>query len=120
MKEDGSYEATLTLPHSQGISVDNTSFVFLAVGDTLEMMIDASKPDLEGVTFGGHGASTNINRLWPEVGKHYFGSTQLTAREAFLKIALATACTSSRVTDLMRSTSSDGATSRPKESSIEP
>ena len=79
VKEDGSYEATLTLPHSQGISVDNTSFVFLAVGDTLEMMIDASKPDLEGVTFGGHGASTNINRLWPEVGKHYFGSTQLYA-----------------------------------------
>lgn len=79
VKEDGSYEATLTLPHSQGISVDNTSFVFLAVGDTLEMMIDASKPDLEGVTFGGHGKSTNINRLWPEVGKHYFGSTQLYA-----------------------------------------
>ena len=77
VKDDGSFEAAITLPHSQGVWVDDIGNVFLAVGDTLELTKDASKPYMEGVTFGGHSTSTDINRLWPEVKKHYFGDKPL-------------------------------------------
>ena len=77
VNDDGSFEAAITLPHSQGVWVDDIGNVFLAVGDTLELTKDATKPYMEGVTFGGHGTSTDINRLWPEVKKHYFGDKSL-------------------------------------------
>lgn len=77
VKDDGSFEAVIVLPHSQGVRVEDIGNVFLAVGDTLELTKDATKQDMEGVTFGGHGASTDINRLWPEVKKHYFGDKPL-------------------------------------------
>ncbi|MBR5747818.1 MAG: hypothetical protein IKY01_03415 [Prevotella sp.] len=77
VKDDGNFEAAITLPHSQGVWIDDIGNVFLAVGDTLELTKDATKPYMEGVTFGGHGLSTNINRLWPEVKKHYFNDKTL-------------------------------------------
>lgn len=77
VKDDGSFEATIALPHSQGVYLDDIGYVFLAVGDTLELTKDATKQDMEGVTFGGHSTSTDINRLWPAVKKHYFGDKSL-------------------------------------------
>ena len=73
VKDDGTFEAAITLPHSQGVYMVDIGHVFLAVGDTLELTKDASKMDMEGVTFGGNGVSATINRLWPQVKKHYFG-----------------------------------------------
>ena len=74
VKDDGTFEAAITLPHSQGVHMVDIGHVFLAVGDTLELTKDASKMDMEGVTFGGNGVSATINRLWPQVKKHYFGN----------------------------------------------
>ena len=75
---DGSFEASIHLPHSQSVLVRDIANVFLAVGDTLELTKDAAQVEDEaGVTFGGHGASTDINRLWPEVKRHYFGDRTL-------------------------------------------
>ena len=51
VKDDGSFEAAIALPHSQGVYIDNIGNVFLAVGDTLELTKDATKPYMEGVTF---------------------------------------------------------------------
>lgn len=77
VKDDGSFEAAIALPHSQGVYLDDVGYVFLAVGDTLELTKDATKQDMEGVAFGGHSTSTHINRLWPVVKKHYFGDKPL-------------------------------------------
>ena len=77
VNDDGSFEAAIALPHSQGVYLDDIGYVFLAVGDTLELTKDATKQDMEGVTFGGHSTSTDINRLWPQVKKHYFGDKSL-------------------------------------------
>lgn len=74
VNEDGTFEAAITLPHSQGVHMIDIGHVFLAVGDTLELTKDASKEDMEGVTFGGNGVSATINRLWPQVKKHYYGN----------------------------------------------
>ena len=74
---DGTFEGSIALPHSQSVLALDVSDVFLAVGDTVEVTKDATKDDYEGVTFGGHGKSADINRLWPTVRKHYFGDKQL-------------------------------------------
>lgn len=81
VNDDGSFEAAIALPHSQGVYLEDVGNVFLAVGDTLELTKDATKLDMEGVTFGGHSMSTNINRLWPQVKKHYFGDAPLSVRD---------------------------------------
>ena len=74
---DGTFEGSITLPHSQSVYIDDLGEVFLAVGDTVEVTKDAAQYDYEGVTFGGHGTGADINRLWPEVRQHYFGDRQL-------------------------------------------
>ena len=81
VNDDGSFEAAIALPHSQSVYLDDVGYVFLAVGDTLELTKDASKQYMEGVTFGGHSTSTHINRLWPEVKKHYLGDEPLGMRD---------------------------------------
>lgn len=81
VNDDGSFEAAIALPHSQSVYLDDVGNVFLAVGDTLELTKDATKQDMEGVTFGGHSTSTDINRLWPQVKKHYFGDKSLGVRD---------------------------------------
>ena len=75
--KDGTFEGSIALPHSQSVLVQDISDVFLAVGDTVEVTKDATQDDYEGVTLGGHGTSADINRLWPEVKKHYFGNRRL-------------------------------------------
>lgn len=75
--EDGTFEGSLALPHSQSVLATDIYEVFLAVGDTVEVIKDAAKDGYEGVTFGGHGTSADINRLWPKVQKHYFGDRPL-------------------------------------------
>ena len=42
---DGSFEGTIPLLHSQSIRVIDMDFMFLAVGDTLEITKDATKVD---------------------------------------------------------------------------
>lgn len=74
---DGSFEGSIHLPHSQSVLALDVSNVFLAVGDTVEVTKDAAQDEYEGVTLGGHGTSADINRLWPEVKKHYFGNKRL-------------------------------------------
>ena len=74
---DGTFEGSIHLPHSQSILALGISDVFLAVGDTVEMTKDAAQDEYEGVTIGGHGTSADINRLWPEVRRHYFGGKRL-------------------------------------------
>ena len=74
---DGTFEGSIALPHSQSVLLDDVGNVFLAVGDTVEMTKDAAQDDYEGVTIGGRGKSADINRLWPEVRKHYFGDKRL-------------------------------------------
>ena len=74
---DGSFESRIPLPYSQSIKVQDVDFMFLAVGDTLEMTKDAKLVDEEGVTFVGNTMSANINRLWLKVRKHYFGEDKL-------------------------------------------
>lgn len=74
---DGSFESRIPLPYSQSIKVQDVDFMFLAVGDTLEITKDAKLKDEEGVTFVGNTMSANINRLWPKVRKHYFGEGNL-------------------------------------------
>ena len=74
---DGSFESRIPLPYSQSIKVRDVDFMFLAVGDTLEMTKDAKLEDEEGVTFVGNTISANINRLWPKLRKHYFGEGNL-------------------------------------------
>ena len=77
VNEDGTFEGSIALPHSQSVLALDIADVFLAVGDTVEVTKDATQDDYEGVTFGGNGTSADINRLWPEVKKHYFGNRQL-------------------------------------------
>lgn len=74
---DGTFEGSIHLPHSQSVVAKGLSDVFLAVGDTVEVTKDAAQDDYEGVTIGGHGTSADINRLWPEVKRHYFGNKRL-------------------------------------------
>lgn len=74
---DGSFERSIPLPYSQSIKVEDVDFMFLAVGDTLELTKDAKLVDEKGVTFVGNTMSANINRLWPKVRKHYFGEDKL-------------------------------------------
>lgn len=74
---DGLFEGRIPLPYSQSIKVQDVDYMFLAVGDTLEMTKDAKLVDEEGVTFVGNTMSANINRLWPQVRKHYFGEKKL-------------------------------------------
>ena len=75
--QDGTFEGSIDLPHSQSVLAMDVSDVFLAVGDTVEVTKDASQDDYEGVVFGGNGTSADINRLWPAVRKHYFGDKRL-------------------------------------------
>lgn len=77
VNEDGTFEGSIALPHSQSVLALDVSDVFLAVGDTVEVTKDAAQDDYEGVTIGGHGTSADINRLWPEVRRHYFGGRRL-------------------------------------------
>ena len=77
VNEDGTFEGSIALPHSQSVLALDIADVFLAVGDTVEVTKDAAQDDYEGVTLGGHGMSADINRLWPEVRKHYFGNRRL-------------------------------------------
>lgn len=75
---DGSFEGRIPLLHSQSVMIQDMGYVFLAVGDTLEVTKDALQEENEkGVTFSGHGMSAAVNRLWPGVKKHYFGDKDL-------------------------------------------
>ena len=74
---DGTFEGTILLPHSQSVLALDLADVFLAVGDTVEVTKDAALDEYEGVTFSGSSTSADINRLWPEVKKHYFGDRRL-------------------------------------------
>ena len=74
---DGTFEGSIHLPHSQSVLAEDMADVFLAVGDTVEVTKDATQAEYEGVTIGEHGTSADINRLWPEVRKHYFGDKRL-------------------------------------------
>lgn len=74
---DGSFEGSIPLQHSHSVYVEDIGYMFLAVGDTLEVIKDATQEDKVGVTFGGQGMSTDVNRLWPGVKKHYFGEKDL-------------------------------------------
>lgn len=47
---DGSFERSIPLPYSQSIKVEDVDFMFLAVGDTLELTKDAKLVDEKGVT----------------------------------------------------------------------
>ena len=74
---DGTFEAVIRLPHSQGVLVRDVSDVFLAVGDTVEITVDVTKEDSDCLSFVGSGTSTDINRLWRELRKRYFGDGDL-------------------------------------------
>ena len=74
---DGSFEANIRLLHSHSIYIVDIGQVFLAVGDTLELTKDAAQEEYKGFTFAGNNTSAVINRLWPELSKHYYGEEGL-------------------------------------------
>ena len=75
---DGTFDATISLPHSQAIWIKDMGHVFLAVSDTVDVTIDATKGEDEGgMTFSGNTESTVINQLWPALRKHYLGDERL-------------------------------------------
>ena len=74
---DGSFEANIHLLHSKSIYIVDNGQVFLAVGDTLELTKDAAQEEYKGFTFAGNNTSAVINRLWPELSKHYYGEEGL-------------------------------------------
>ncbi len=74
---DGSFERTIPLTCSQSVMVQDMGFVFLAVGDTVEVTKDAGTPEGEGMTISGRGTSVMVNQFWPVLKKHYFGDEEL-------------------------------------------
>ena len=78
--DDGTFEAVIRLPHSQGVYVRDVGNVFIAVSDTVEITKDAVQEYPNGLSFVGSGTSTDINRLWIELRKHYFGDGELVVR----------------------------------------
>lgn len=60
------------LPHSQYVYLKPLGTAFLAVGDTLEMIVDMDAPTREeGVGFDGTGATGEVNRIWPLLKRQY-------------------------------------------------
>ena len=74
---DGTFEGAFPLTCSQSVMVKDLGFVFLAVGDTVEVTKDAGKPEGESVTISGKGKSVMVNQLWPELKRRYFGDGEL-------------------------------------------
>lgn len=83
---DGTFEATISLPHSQGVMLKDIGHIFLAVSDTVEVTIDATKGEDEGgMTFSGNTTSAVINQLWPALRKQYFGDERLDIKSVSLE-----------------------------------
>ena len=83
---DGTFEAAISLPHSQGVWLKDIGHVFLAVSDTVEVTIDATKGEDEGgMTFSGNTTSAVINQLWPALRKQYFGDERLDIKSVSLE-----------------------------------
>ena len=74
---DGTFMGTIPLLHAQSVKVKDMDYMFLAVGDTLEITKDAAQVDAEGLTYCGHSTSATINQLWPALRKQYFGDRKL-------------------------------------------
>ena len=82
---DGTFNGTISLPHSQAVMLKDVGHVFLAVGDTVELTKDATQGEEDGVTFSGHTTSALINQLWPALKKRYFGDEQLSNQSVSLE-----------------------------------
>ena len=82
---DGTFNGTISLPHSQAVMLKDVGHVFLAVGDTVELTKDATQGEEDGVTFSGYTTSALINQLWPALKKRYFGDEQLSNQSVSLE-----------------------------------
>lgn len=71
----GHFCNSFMIPHTQFFMTDNFEFVFAAVGDTLDMVID-KQADTDNVTItcGGTGATGEVNRVWPLLRKQFLSS----------------------------------------------
>lgn len=68
----GHFCKELYLPHSQYVYLKPLGSAFLAVGDTLEMIVNMDAPSREeGVRFDGTGATGEVNRIWPLLQRQY-------------------------------------------------
>ncbi len=68
----GHFCKELYLPHSQFVYLKSLGSAFLAVGDTLEMIVNMAAPTREeGVGFDGTGATGEVNRIWPLLKQQY-------------------------------------------------
>ena len=73
--DDGSFCATILLPHSLYISIDPFGDdVFLAVGDTLCIEAEGDK-----ARYSGTGVTEEVNRVWPRLKRQFYGDFALSS-----------------------------------------
>ena len=70
IEQDGSFLEQISLPHSGWVYFDGADIppAFIAVGDTLEILIDCEKDE---ATISGSGATGEVNSIWPQLENQF-------------------------------------------------
>ena len=70
IESDGSFLELISLPHSGWVYFDGVDIppAFIAVGDTLEILIDAARDE---AIFSGSGATGEVNSIWPRLENQF-------------------------------------------------
>ena len=70
IEPDGSFLEQICLPHSGWVYFDGADIqpAFIAVGDTLEILIDGEKDE---ATILGSGATGEVNSIWPQLENQF-------------------------------------------------
>lgn len=70
IESDGSFLELISLPHSGWVYFDGVDIppAFIAVGDTLEILIDAARDE---AIFSGSGATGEVNNIWPRLENQF-------------------------------------------------
>ncbi|MBR1400182.1 MAG: TlpA family protein disulfide reductase [Prevotella sp.] len=70
IEQDGSFLEQISLPHSGWVYFDGAEIppAFIAVGDTLEILIDCEKDE---ATISGSGATGEVNSIWPQLENQF-------------------------------------------------
>lgn len=70
IESDGSFLELISLPHSGWVYFDGVDIppAFIAVSDTLEILIDAARDE---AIFSGSGATGEVNSIWPRLENQF-------------------------------------------------
>ena len=70
IEQDGSFLEQISLPHSGWVYFDGADIppAFIAVGDTLKILIDCEKDE---ATISGSGATGEVNSIWPQLENQF-------------------------------------------------